>query len=165
VDLRVFAGLTAMGLLLQGCAEKAQPVAPPPVPRPAYGPPPAEACAVTPFTLAQGGTTAVSLNVANDCGYCPVEVTQANGKPFDAGLEPVRPANGHAPIRTWLGKTSINYAPNAGFTGTDHFTVRLLVRGLQGYTTLNVTATVLPKGAPLPGTAPSTGAAPAKTGT
>ena len=58
------------------------------------------------------------------------------------------------------GKTSINYAPNAGFTGTDHFSVRLLVRGTPGYTTLNVAATVLPKGAALP----SAGAAPAKTG-
>lgn len=144
--VRSIVTLLLAGVLLDACAQPApQAAAPPPAPLPPHlGPPRAANCSVTPFTLADGGTAEVRMTVGNDGGYCPIRLSRKNGGPYDAGLEPVPPHHGKTLIVRYNGQTSIEYLPNPGFVGQDSFVARLVVRSTPGYTTLNVSVTVLP---------------------
>lgn len=84
------------------------------------------------------------MTLNNDGGYCAARFTAANGKPYDAPLIPgvAQPLHGTPHVIKYNGKTSVEYIPNAGFTGHDHFAVRLIRKGVPGYTTLNVSITV-----------------------
>ncbi len=142
MQARTLAFLT-VALAVAGCAK---PPAPPPPEAPPLlphlGPPPAASCTVAPFHVADGGTAAVSMTVSNDGGYCAATLTAANGKPFDAPLLHRLPQHGSARVIKYNGHTSVEYAPTAGYTGSDSFEVRLIIKGTPGYTTLNVGATV-----------------------
>jgi hypothetical protein len=137
--------LAGAAVLLAGCAPKPLPPAPPTPPLPPHlGPPAAAYCLVAPFTVADGGSVNVSMALNNDGGYCAATLTASSGRPYDAPLETVPPQHGTAHVVKYNGKTSIEYVPEPGFTGHDAFTVRLIVRGMPGYTTLQVAVTVEP---------------------
>ncbi len=129
---------------LAGCKPPPPPVtAPPPPPLPPHiGVGPAARCDVAPFKVMDGGTTAISMSVSSEGGYCAATLTTAAGKPFDAPLVPVVPVHGTPRVVKYNGKTSVEYAPNAGYVGSDSFVVRLIIKGQPGYTTLNVAVTV-----------------------
>ncbi len=134
----------ALGTLLVGCAAPPPPPpAPPPPPPPHLGPPQAANCTASPVNLPDGGSGTATISLSNDGGYCAVSLTDAAGQPFDAGIEPVQPAHGTAVIVKYAGKTSIEYVPVGGYAGSDAFTVKLILKGQPGYTTLNVAVTVL----------------------
>ncbi len=137
-------GTLVLALLLSGCAKPPAPVAEaPPPPLPLHrGPPLAALCTVAPFHVTDGGTAAVSMTVSNDGGYCAATLMAGNGQPYDAPLVPARPLHGDETVVRYNGKTSVEYAATPGYAGPDSFTVRLILRGQSGYTTLNVTVNV-----------------------
>lgn len=129
---------------LASCAPPPKPPPPPPPPLPPHlGPPPAAACNVAPFEVADGGSAKIAMSVSNEGGYCAATLTAASGKPFDAPLLHQPPHHGSARVVKYNGRTSVEYTPVAGYAGTDSFEVRLIVKGQPGYTTLDVTAKVL----------------------
>ncbi len=145
--VRTLSSFLAVGVFLAGCADK--PAAPPPPPPPPplpphFGPPPAASCTVLPFKVSEGHETEVLMTVGNDGGYCAATLTTTGGKPFDAPLVPSngQPEHGVVRIVPYNGKTSVEYTPDAGYKGHDHFATRLIVRGMPGYTSLNVSITV-----------------------
>ena len=150
LQARTLSSFLAIGIMLAGCAQPvvAPPPPPPPPPLPPhFGPPPAADCKVAPFHVADGHEAEVLMTVGNDGGYCAATLTTAGGQPFDAPLIPgaAQPLHGMAHVVPYNGKTSVEYTPDAGYTGHDHFVTRLIIRGKPGYTSLNVSVTVVPK--------------------
>ncbi len=137
--------MIGLAALVAGCARPPPPMveAPPQLP-PHLGPPPAASCIVAPFHVADGGTTNVTMTVSNDGGYCAAALTAANGKPFDAPLVPQKPEHGDDSVVEYNGKTSVEYTANQGYVGHDAFTVKLILKGQPGFTTLNVAVDVQP---------------------
>jgi hypothetical protein len=132
----------SLAVCLASCAPPPKPPPPPPPPLPPHlGPPPAASCSVAPFQVADGGTAKVAMTLSNEGGYCAATLTAGSGKPFDAPLLHTPPAHGSARVVKYNGRTSVEYTPVAGYVGTDSFEVRLIVKGMPGYTTLLVTAT------------------------
>ena len=131
-----------VGLLLQGCTAKV-PLVEALVLPPHYGPPPAQICTLAPFTLAEGGSTAVAMTASSDGGYCAIHASEAAGGPFDVGIEPVPPEHGTARIIRYNGQTSIEYVARAGYVGPDRFVAELIRQGQPGYTTLRVAVSVI----------------------
>ena len=130
------------GLLLQGCTQKIPLVETAALP-PHYGPPPAQTCTLAPYTLAEGGTTAVAMTVSSDGGYCAIHASEAAGGPFDVGIEPSPPEHGTAHIIKYNGQTSVEYIARAGYVGADKFVAELIRQGQPGYTTLSVSVSVV----------------------
>lgn len=85
----------------------------------------AKKCTAPTPDLAAGQTATVAMTVGNDGGWCGVTV-QNRGKPFDTGLLTGRPNNGKVLVRRVGDTTRIDYTPNARFTGTDSFAVKLI---------------------------------------
>lgn len=135
--------LAALAATLAACAKPPAPVAEaPPALRPHLGPPPAASCSVAPFHVADGGSASVSMTVSSEGGYCAATLVAGSGRPYDAPLVPLLPAHGSARVVKYSGKTSVEYAPVAGYVGADTFTVKLILRGVPGYTTLSVAVMV-----------------------
>jgi hypothetical protein len=88
----------------------------------------AKNCSVSEVAPAAGQDAPVTMEVGNDGGWCAITVDNS-GKPFDAGLLVTEPAHGKVYIHSVGDKTRIDYTPNARFTGTDAFAVRLLPGG------------------------------------
>ncbi|MFX8976553.1 hypothetical protein ABTN19_19390, partial [Acinetobacter baumannii] len=78
----------------------------------------------------------------NDGGYCAAAFTAQNGQPYDAPLLMLRPRHGSVAVVRYNGKTSVEYIPSPAYAGPDRFTVRLILRGKPGYTTVNGNVTV-----------------------
>jgi hypothetical protein len=140
-----FAAVIGVASFLLGCAKPPVPVVEPPPPLPPHlGPPPAASCIVAPFHVADGGTANIAMTISNDGGYCAAALTASSGKPFDAPLVPQKPAHGDDSVVEYNGKTSIEYTASQGYVGHDGFTVKLILKGQPGYTTLNVSVDVQP---------------------
>ena len=138
----------ALAGLLSGCAKPPAPVAAAPEQLPPHlGPPPAALCTVAPFHVADGGTTAISMVISNDGGFCAAALTAGSGQPFDAPLVREKPLHGDETVVRYNNKTSVEYSAKPGYVGHDSYTVRLILKGQPGYTTLNVGVDVLPVGA------------------
>lgn len=140
-----FAGLAGLAGLaaLAGCTQAPKPAAPEARRLPPHaGPPPAQFCQVAPFTVADGGSAGVAMTVSNEGGFCAATLTTSAGKPFDAPLVTTMPQNGTPAVWRYDGKTSVEYVPNAGFTGSDSFVTKLKIAGKPGYTTLTISITV-----------------------
>ena len=137
----------ALASLLAGCAKPPAPVAEAPEQLPPHlGPPPASLCTVAPVHVADGGTASISMVVSNDGGYCAASLTAGSGQPFDAPLVRDKPLHGDETVVRYHGKTSVEYLAKQGYVGHDAFTVRLILKGQPGYTTLNVGVDVQPVG-------------------
>ena len=154
MQARNWLGLMASGLILAGCANKPPPapVAPPPPPKPTTGEGPVDlygqssSCAdPVVLHLAAGAAQHLKLELTNDGGWCALRLAPPSGN-FDAGLLPVMPQNGAVFIHKVAGFTRIDYTPNAGYVGMDHFELKLL----PGYLPVSVDVTVKGRFAPTP---------------
>ncbi len=99
---------------------------------------------MSPFKVVDGGSADIGMTVSNEGGYCAASLTAANGKPFDAPLVPVVPEHGTPRVVKYNGKTSVEFTPNVGYIGHDSFVVHLLLHGMTGHTTLNMSVNVIP---------------------
>nr|WP_294531167.1 Ig-like domain-containing protein [uncultured Rhodopila sp.] len=86
----------------------------------------AKVCDAPAVTAAGGATTAATIKVANDGGWCGLRLRQAGTKPFDAGLLLTRPEHGSVLIHEVGDDTRIDYTPDRRFSGSDTFTVKLI---------------------------------------
>jgi len=131
--------LTGLAALLQGCQ---QPPARPASATRLYATDQAggaKSCTVSPVTApAPGKETTVTMTVGNDGGWCAITVAN-DGHPYAAQLLTARPAHGHVFYHPVGDATRIDYTPNAGYGGSDSFTVRLLPG--EGLIRANVTVT------------------------
>ena len=85
----------------------------------------AKTCVAPAATPPDGQNVLVQMQVSNEGGWCGAPVTHA-GVPFDSYLLVTRPNHGHVFAHRVGGSTRIDYTPDAGFTGTDSFAVRLI---------------------------------------
>lgn len=139
MQLRLQVAFACAALLLQGCE----------TPRPVVAGPPQEAgraraCDASPVTIAGTTPAEATIRVGNDGGWCALRLSQANGEPYAAGLLATPPRNGKIYIHKAGKVTRVDYTPDAGFTGTDSFVVKLL----PGYAPVHATVTVTPPPAP-----------------
>ncbi len=134
---RFWVAAAAMALMLQACAPK--PSGPTPRVFAADMTGAAHECTAPPVTPAPGQTIDPAIKLRNDGGWCAITVNN-NGKPFEAGLLLVDPQHGKVLIHTVGNDTRIDYTPDAHYTGTDGFSVRLI----PGNATIRVAATVAP---------------------
>ncbi|MSP30379.1 MAG: hypothetical protein EXR09_08025 [Acetobacteraceae bacterium] len=147
-------GLGAVSLLITGCQD-------PPGNRPRVyavdmaGA--AKSCAVSAVDLSGGKSADATMAVGNDGGWCAIAVSQSAGeapsaevfggrglarrKPYTAGLVQTRAQRGQLQIHTVGDETRVDYTPDHGFTGTDHFAVQLLPNN----SVMKVAVTVVPK--------------------
>ena len=140
---RTLSCLLAAAVLLARCAPPAAPPQASPQALPPHaGPPPAVVCNVAPFHVGDGGVANVQITVSGEGGYCAAKLTAASGRPYDAPLVPVLPLHGTPRVIKYNGQTSVEYTPEPGFAGHDSFVVKLIIRGVPGYTTLNMSVTV-----------------------
>lgn len=91
-------------------------------------------------SLTASKQTDTTMTLRNDGGWCGVSVAQAGPRPYDAGLLVERPKHGRVHVRKVGDYTRVDYIPDAGFSGNDSFTVRVL----PGNAALRVAATVQP---------------------
>jgi hypothetical protein len=77
--------------------------------------------------LRDGQLTETTMTVGNDGGWCGLKVSLPGPVPFDNGLvsREARPANGRVHVHAVGDYTRIDYTPDAGFVGSDAFTVEL----------------------------------------
>ena len=106
-------------------------------------------------SLTAGQETAATIVMSNEGGWCGVAVSQPGPKPYDAGLLVQRPQHGRVHVRKVGDVTRVDYIPDAGFSGTDAFAVRLL----PGNPALRVAVTV--QGGAAPAATPAAAPAPA----
>ena len=121
-----------MATLLAGCAGKPPPLATR-TGAPVYaidmtgG---AKLCTVPQPHLIARKTTSVDMRVGNDGGWCGIRLIQpgseAEPKPYAAGLLMAPASHGTVYIHTVGDLTRVDYTPRPGFVGHDHFTVSLL---------------------------------------
>nr|WP_294516871.1 Ig-like domain-containing protein [uncultured Rhodopila sp.] len=100
----------------------------------------AKVCEAPGVDPAGGTTTAATIKVANDGGWCGLRLRQAGTKPFDAGLLVARPEHGSVLIHEVGDDTRIDYTPDRRFAGSDSFTVKLI----PGEARIKVAVTVTP---------------------
>lgn len=104
----------------------------------------AKTCTATaPAEPGEGARVEGRMTLVNDGGWCDIALNRPGPRPFDAGLLVARPAHGQVTIHTVGDQTRVDYAPDAGFSGTDAFSVRLL----PGNAEMKVAVSVQP-GAP-----------------
>ena len=92
-------------------------------------------------TIEPGKTAEVAFKMSND-GWCGVVVSQANDKPFAAGLVKQMPAHGKLYVHTVGDSTRVDYTPDRGYLGPDSYVVRLV----PGDSMLNAVVTVATPG-------------------
>jgi len=129
--------MVATALLLQACAQRATAPAPRVFAADMTGA--AKTCTVPPVTPVAGKTTDVTMQLANDGGWCAITVNN-NGKPFDAGLIAAPASHGKLLIHTVGNDTRIDYTPAPRHAGADAFSVRLI----PGDATIRAAVTVTP---------------------
>ncbi len=149
--MRNWIGMVGLGLVLASCTNT-------PAPAPAAPPPPKPATAETSYDLsgqssscaapvilhlADGVPQHLSLVITNDGGWCALRLLHGD-RDFDAGLLPVIPHHGIVFIHKVAGFTRVDYTPNAGYAGMDHFEVKML----PGYLLVQVDVTVKGRFAP-----------------
>jgi Bacterial Ig domain len=86
----------------------------------------AQCTVAAPAEPAAGGKAEAKIALRNDGGWCGIPVNRPGPQPFAAGLLTQRAAHGSVTIHTVGDVTRVDYAPDAGFSGTDSFDVRLL---------------------------------------
>lgn len=139
--LAAWGAAAAAALLVQACTETRAPDA---------GPAPryyhadlqgaAKSCTVSVVKPVPSKTNEVTMDVANDGGWCNITVAN-DGAPYNAGLLTARAEHGSVYVHTVGNGTRIDYTPNRGYIGTDSFTVTLL----PGTSVLHTAVTVKAK--------------------
>jgi len=100
----------------------------------------AKSCTVPAVELADGKSAEAAMRLSNDGGWCAIAVAQRGHAPYAAGVLQTRALHGQVFIHTVGDDTRIDYTPDAGFSGTDSFAVRLI----PGNPVLTVNVTVTP---------------------
>ena len=85
----------------------------------------ARTCVAPTASPSDGQTVVVPMQVSNEGGWCGISATR-NGAPFDSYVMVNRPAHGRVFAHRVGSNTRIDYFPDAGFTGTDSFAVRMI---------------------------------------
>jgi hypothetical protein len=85
----------------------------------------AKLCSAPPAAPADGTAIKVQIQENNDGGWCGMFITRG-GQPFDSYLMMTRPMHGRLLAHKVGGSTRIDYTPDAGFTGTDSYAIRLI---------------------------------------
>lgn len=119
MSLKLFAPFAAV-LALSACAPK-------PAPLQASDPRNqgiAKVCTPTNPDMTGPGPHSASIVMSND-GWCGVSAVDKGGKPFSLALVRVRPSHGRVFNQEVANVRRVEYTPDAGFTGTDSFTVAL----------------------------------------
>ena len=98
----------------------------------------AKTCATPKADMIPGKAVDVSMRVSSDAGWCGLTVNNGS-RPFDTELLTARPAHGKIYAHIVGNDTRIDYTPDAGFVGTDTFTVKLL----PGNAVVNVAVTAV----------------------
>ena len=89
----------------------------------------AKRCSATPAALPDGKIAPVQMKMSGEGGWCDVQATQQNGKPYDAALLVTRPSRGRVLVHRVGDVSRIDYTPNTGATGADRFSVKLTPGG------------------------------------
>ena len=121
MHIKLIATLAA-AIALSGCAAKAPPAAQA-VDLQNEGI--AKTCTPSAVDLAPPSTATIAMT--ND-GWCSVVTAEKDGQPFKFGLVKTRPAHGRVYIQPVNGQTRVEYTANAGYVGSDSFTVALASR-------------------------------------
>jgi hypothetical protein len=100
----------------------------------------ARTCNAPTVDTTAGKATDATINMSNEGGWCGV-TTRQGGRPYSAGLVQTRAQHGIVHVHTVGDDTRVDFVPDAGFTGQDKFSVRLI----PGNATLNVAVTVTPR--------------------
>lgn len=88
----------------------------------------ARTCTTTEASPADGQNIQVPVQMSGEGGWCGITLTRG-GVAFDSYLLVVRPQHGKVFAHHVGTKTRIDYTPDAGFTGADSFTVKLVPGG------------------------------------
>jgi hypothetical protein len=97
----------------------------------------AKNCTISKVNPTDGQTSAVTMQVGNDGGWCGISL-QRGGSPYSTGLVTERSAHGSVVIHPVGDNTRIDYTPARGYRGTDTFAVKLI----PGDAILQVSVTV-----------------------
>lgn len=119
MHIKLIATLAAV-IALSGCAAKAPPAAQA-VDLQNEGI--AKTCTSSAVDLAAAAPATIAMT--ND-GWCSVVTAEKDRQPFKFGLVKSRPAHGRVYIQPVNGQTRVEYTANAGFVGSDSFTVALV---------------------------------------
>ena len=140
MQLKLLAPLAAV-LALSACANTKPPVLAAEDPRNDGIP---TTCTPTKTEMKTCGSYTGTVAMAND-GWCGVFAVERDGKPFSLGLVRNRPEHGRVFIQKVANATRVEYTPNAGYVGSDAFTVALRSNnaGVQD-TPLQVSVSVTP---------------------
>ena len=140
MQLKLLAPLAA-ALALSACANTKPPVLAAEDPR---NDGIATTCTPTNPDMKTPGPYTGTITMAND-GWCGVFAVERDGKPFSLGLVRNRPEHGRVFIQKVANATRVEYTPNAGYVGSDAFTVALRSNssGVED-TPLQVSVTVTP---------------------
>ena len=120
MQLKLLAPLAA-ALALSACANTKPPVLAAEDPR---NDGIATTCTPTNPDMKTPGPYTGTITMAND-GWCGVFAVERDGKPFSLGLVRNRPEHGRVFIQKVANATRVEYTPNAGYVGSDAFTVAL----------------------------------------
>jgi len=101
----------------------------------------AKSCIANPTETSPSKPADAMMSLSNDGGWCGITTRQENRRPYAAGLVETRPAHGMVFIHTVGDDTRVDFVPDAGFTGQDKFSVRLV----PGNAKMNVAVTVTPR--------------------
>jgi len=97
----------------------------------------AKKCEAPTLSLSDGRAFEVTMKVANDGGWCGINLSRS-GRPYDSALLSARPSNGRVAVNRVGDVTRVAYTPAPRFTGTDTFAVKLI----PGDATVRVAVTV-----------------------
>jgi hypothetical protein len=101
----------------------------------------AKSCTAPSVDLGDGKSAEAAMSMANDGGWCAITLAQRGRAPYAAGVIQTRALHGQVYVHTVGDATRIDYTPDANFTGTDNFAVRLI----PGNPVLSVNVAVTPK--------------------
>ena len=85
----------------------------------------ARVCSAPAASPGDGQTVAAQMQVSNEGGWCGINANRG-GAPLATYLVVGRPAHGKVFAHRVGTNTRIDYTPDRGYVGTDHFSVRLV---------------------------------------
>ena len=143
----------AVALALQGCATQPPP---PQIARPDFNEGKAKSCTGSAIDLKGRASATATIAMTND-GWCSVQVSEADGHPFELGLVRQRAEHGSLIIQKVNDVTRIEYTADPRYVGSDRFEVALRPRDPKmpdQTVSVAVTVTMGAEMAPAPAPAP-----------
>jgi hypothetical protein len=85
----------------------------------------AKTCSAPTASPPDGAALKAQIQQSNDGGWCGM-ILSRGGQPYDSYLIITRPSHGRLFAHRVGSITRIDYTPDAGFTGTDSYAIRLI---------------------------------------